>query len=126
MSNSRFADTPEPPYYAVIFTSLRNGRGEPGYAMMGERMAELASAMPGYVGLEGTRDNDGFGITVSYWESEAAILAWREHATHRLAQEAGKNRWYEQYELRVAKVERAYAGPAGRISNQPQHSKQGV
>ena len=126
MSHSRFADTPLPPYYAVIFTSLRNGRDEPGYAIMGERMAELGSAMPGYLGLESTRDIDGLGITVSYWESEAAILAWREHATHLMAQETGKNRWYDHYELRVAKVERAYAGPAGRVSRRPEHGEQSL
>ena len=106
-----FAATPEPPYYAVIFTSLRSGADADGYALMAERMDELAAAMPGYLGVESARDGGGVGITVSYWESEAAILAWKQHAIHLLAQAAGKERWYEHYEVRVAKVERAYRGP---------------
>ncbi len=112
---SGFATTPKPPYYAVMFSSLRNGADEAGYGGMADLMDQLARTVPGYLGVESARGTDGFGITVSYWESESAILAWREHATHILAQEAGKSRWYEHYELRVAKVERAYAGPEGRL-----------
>ena len=110
----RFAKTPTPPYYAVMFSTLRNGRDGEGYDRMAVLMESLSREMPGYLGVESTRDGEGFGITISYWTSESAILAWREQATHVLAQEAGKDRWYEHYELRVAKVERAYAGPAGR------------
>ena len=73
--------------------------------------AELAAQQPGYLGVESVRGADGLGITVSYWESEAAILAWRRNAEHTLARERGRTDWYEHYELRVAKVERAYGGP---------------
>lgn len=110
----RFAATPKPPYYAVIFASRRNGSDDAGYGAMAERMDELARAMPGYLGVETTRDAEGFGLTISYWASEAHILAWREHATHLLAQSAGKARWYDHYEVRVARVERAYSGPERR------------
>jgi heme-degrading monooxygenase HmoA len=106
------AKTPEPPYYAVIFTSLRT-EGERGYGSMAERMVELAAQQPGFLGVESVRDANGLGITVSYWESEEAIRHWRENAEHRVAQEAGKRTWYADYELRVARVERAY-GKAGR------------
>ena len=106
------AGTPEPPYYAVIFTSLRT-EGERGYGSMAERMVELAAQQPGFLGVESARDANGLGITVSYWDSEEAIRHWRENAEHRVAQEAGKHVWYADYELRVAKVDRAY-GKAGR------------
>ena len=43
---SRFANTPEPPYYAVIFTAQRTG-SDHGYGAMAERMMELALAQPG-------------------------------------------------------------------------------
>jgi heme-degrading monooxygenase HmoA len=101
------AKTPNPPYFAVIFTSLRTV-GDRGYAAMAERMDELASAMPGYLGIESARGPDGLGITVSYWESEAAIAAWRRHSEHQVAQRRGKSEWYEDYQVRVARVERAY------------------
>ena len=68
-------------------------------------MAELAAQMPGYLGIESARGADGLGITVSYWESLAAIKAWREQAEHRLAQAMGKERWYQRFTLRICQVE---------------------
>ena len=102
-----FAKTPEPPYYAVIFTSQRS-KGDRGYDQMAERMVQLAAKQPGFLGVESVRGADGFGITVSYWSSEEAIAAWKAHLEHKPAQEAGKRVWYANYHLRVAKVERAY------------------
>ena len=108
-----FASTPEPPYYAVIFTSQRTA-GENGYDAMAQAMYELALEQPGCLGAESTRGEDGLGITVSYFVDEASIRAWKENSRHLVAQQLGKDRWYSHYELRVAKVERAYAGPVGR------------
>ncbi len=110
---SRFANTPEPPYYAVIFTAQRTA-GDHGYGAMAKRMMELALAQPGCLGAESTRDAEGLGITVSYWQDEASIAAWREQAEHLAAQRLGRERWYAHYELRIARVERAYSGPEGR------------
>ena len=106
-SPNSIANTPEPPYYAVIFTSQRTA-GDQGYARMAERMLELAAKQRGFLGVESVRGADGFGITVSYWSSEEAIAAWKAHAEHQPAQEAGRRVWYADYHLRVAKVERAY------------------
>ena len=108
-----FASTPEPPYYAVIFTSQRTA-GENGYDAMAQAMYELALEQPGCLGAESTRGEDGLGITVSYFVDEASIRAWKENARHLVAQQLGKERWYSHYKLRVAKVERAYSGPEGR------------
>jgi heme-degrading monooxygenase HmoA len=99
---------PTPPYYAVIFTSLRSPADPEGYAVTAERMIELAREQPGYLGIESARGDDGLGITVSYWSSLEAIRAWREHAEHRLAQESGRTKWYTRYSLRIARVERAW------------------
>lgn len=106
-SSSPFAETPVPPYYAVIFSSQRTP-GDDGYGSMAERMVELAREQPGFLGVESARGADGFGITVSYWTSEEAIVNWKANADHRIAQESGKSLWYADYQLRVAKVERAY------------------
>ena len=105
-----FARTPRPPYYAVIFTSLRTD-GDDAYGATADRMVELAAQQPGHLGVESVRGADGLGITVSYWESEAAIAAWRAHAEHTIARERGRRDWYAHYELRVARVERAYGKP---------------
>ncbi|RNF84385.1 antibiotic biosynthesis monooxygenase family protein [Montanilutibacter psychrotolerans] len=108
-----FASLPSPPYYAVIFSSRRNGEDEAGYAAAAQRMAELAAQQRGYLGAESSRDAGGFGITVSYWQDEAAILAWKHQAEHAVTRAHGRQYWYEHYELRVAKVERAYGGKGG-------------
>lgn len=110
---NRFAPLPEPPYWAVIFAALRS-EGDHGYAAMAEHMAEKAAAHPGCIGMETTRDTEGFGITVSYWRDEAAVLDWKADAEHMLAQKLGRTRWYRHYRLRVARVERHYQGPEGR------------
>ncbi|MCB1560178.1 MAG: antibiotic biosynthesis monooxygenase [Xanthomonadales bacterium] len=106
--NQRFAGTPAPPYFAVIFSSTRRENGAKGYAHAAERMVELASQQPGFLGVESSRDAEGFGITVSYWESEAAIAAWKHQTEHRATREQGRRDWYAQFEVRVCKVERAY------------------
>ncbi|MCL6445254.1 MAG: antibiotic biosynthesis monooxygenase [Alicyclobacillus sp.] len=103
---SELAQTPNPPYYAVIFTSLRTA-GDHGYAQMADEMIALAQQQPGFLGIESVRDSNGVGITVSYWESELAIRRWREHTRHRIAQKLGREIWYEHYAVRVCKVERA-------------------
>lgn len=102
-----FARTPEPPYWAVIFTSRRTA-GEDGYGAMAEEMARLAAEQPGYLGLESARAESGLGITVSYWANESDARAWKQVARHLEAQRFGRVRWYEAYEVRVARVERAY------------------
>jgi heme-degrading monooxygenase HmoA len=113
MSASGLADDlPEPPYYAVIFSSLRTA-GDQGYGAMAERMLELARAQPGYLGVESVREGEGLGITVSYWRDEESIARWQQHAEHLVAQARGKETWYDSYELRVARVERARSLRAG-------------
>jgi len=99
------ANTPEPPYYAVIFTNHRT-EGDNGYAAMAERMVELAAMQPGFLGIESARDS--LGITVSYWESLEAIANWKKHAEHQEAQRLGQQQWYASFRVRVAKVEREY------------------
>jgi heme-degrading monooxygenase HmoA len=106
-SPAQLARTPEPPYYAVIFTSLRTA-GDRGYGDMAGRMMELAAKQPGYLGVESARGTDGLGLTVSYWRDEASIQAWKRDTEHQQAQRAGQQTWYAAYQVRVAKVERAY------------------
>lgn len=99
--------TPEPPYYAVIFSSLRT-LGDHGYGEMAARMLELAARQPGFLGVESARGADGLGITVSYWKDLAAISAWKAVSEHREAQAQGRADWYSAYQVRVARVEKTY------------------
>ena len=102
---SELSSTPEPPYYAVIFTS-RHAATHGGYDEMATRMVELAAAQPGFLGIESVREG-AVGITVSYWDSEEAIVGWRKHIEHREAQRLGRSAWYDEYHVRVARVDRA-------------------
>src|ERR1700720_2607203 len=102
------AKTPRPPYYAVIFTSLRTGEEAAGYAQTADEMLRLAALQPGYLGVETAHDAAGLGITVSYWASLEDISAWKAQADHQTAQRLGRERWYRAYELRIAPVDRAY------------------
>ena len=106
---SALAVTPEPPYYAVIFTSVRRDRAEneDAYAHTANEMVRLAREQPGFLGIESVRDADGVGITVSYWSSLEAIAAWRKHGEHQMAQRSGRSDWYGAYAVRVSRVERA-------------------
>jgi heme-degrading monooxygenase HmoA len=97
------AATPSPPYYAVIFTSLRTDADD-GYGATAERMVEIARTMPGFLGVESARE--GLGITVCYWQSLEAIAAWKAQAEHALAQQLGKEKWYRAFHTRIARVER--------------------
>jgi glutathione S-transferase len=101
---------PEGPCYAVIFASQRAAESSD-YDQVAERMGELASSMPGYLEHVSARGADGFGITVSYWSSLAAIARFRGEAEHLAAQRAGRARYYGSYDLRVARVERRSAFP---------------
>ena len=100
------ANTPEPPYYAVIFTSLRTDAEHEAYGLTSARMVELAAQQPGFLGVESAREE--VGITVSYWADLESIRAWKRHAEHLQAQKSGRSRFYRHYRTRIARVERDY------------------
>jgi len=102
---SLIANTPKPPYYAVIFSSHRNDDIE-GYAETAARMVALAAEQPGFLGVESARED--LGITVSYWSDLESIKQWKAHAEHRVAQQMGMHKWYSSYKTRIALVERDY------------------
>lgn len=102
---SAIANTPRPPYYAVIFTSLLTGNDQ-GYGEMADRMVALASEQPGFLGVESARE--GLGITVSYWADLESIKSWKANAEHMQAQKLGRELWYSAFRTRITRVERDY------------------
>lgn len=102
------AKTPEPPYVAVLFTSLRSDADRSGYDAMAAEMERLGALQPGYLGIESARGADGLGITISYWRDSEAARAWKAVAEHLGAQKLGRERWYRAYRVRVAEVVREY------------------
>lgn len=103
--SDRIANTPKPPYYAVIFSSLRTTEQED-YTKTAARMIELAATQEGFLGVESAREE--LGITVSYWKDLESIKAWKFQTEHQLARARGRAEWYRQFKTRIAKVERDY------------------
>lgn len=101
----------DPPYYAVIFSSIRTDKDVEGYAQASERMMALAAAMPGFLGVESARET--FGITVSYWCDLDSIAAWKRQVDHGVAQADGRHLWYDSYRVKIARVEREYGFERG-------------
>ena len=99
------AKTPTPPYYAVIFSSIRTDRDN-GYSEMADKMVDLAKKQDGFLGVESARNE--LGITVSYWRDLNSIKKWKENADHALARDKGRKEWYSNFKTRIAKVERDY------------------
>ncbi len=93
---------------SVIFVAQRTDADAIGYAQAAAAMDELAAQQEGYIGMDSVRSADGLGITVSYWTSDADAKAWRDHPEHAAIRDAGRNRWYSNYSLHVAKVTRSY------------------
>ena len=99
------SNTPKPPYYAVIFTSLRTTEDKD-YGKTAIRMIELAEQQEGFLGIESARED--LGITVSYWRDMESIKKWKKHAEHRVAQKQGHDIWYSSFKVRISKVKRDY------------------
>ncbi len=95
---------PKPPYYAVIFTSVRT-EGEFGYSDLAEQMAKLSAEQDGFLGMEHAA-GDGLSITICYWNSLDSITKWRENPEHKLAQKKGYDTFYQSFATRICRVER--------------------
>ncbi len=103
---SLIANTPSPPYYAVIFSSQRT-EGDNGYCQMSEKRLSLAANQPGFLGIESAREN--IGVTVSYWTDIDSIKKWKLNREHQEAQKRGHEQWYSAFKVRISKVEHDYS-----------------
>ena len=86
------SNTPKPPYYAVIFTSIKTEQENNDYNEMSKKMIQIATKQSGFLGIESAENE--IGITVSYWKDLESIKKWKEHFEHKIAQEKGKKEWY--------------------------------
>ena len=111
---SRFASTPQPPYFAAIFTSQRRDTSDDKYGATAEALVHRFHQLPGCLGVESAESPDGFAVTVAYFADEDSIRAWKEDPEHLKAQHLGRTTWYSHYDVRFARVGREYSGPEGR------------
>ena len=94
--------------FVVIFRAkVRSTGADSEYTQVATRMRELALGQFGC--LEFTAVTEGHDeIALSYWPSEDHIRAWKAHSEHVLAQQLGRERWYESYTVQVAEITREY------------------
>jgi heme-degrading monooxygenase HmoA len=73
-----------------------------------ERMLELVSEMPGFLGIEGFAGEDGSELAVARFDSPEAIAAWRDHPEHVRTRQRGREEFFASYEITIATVSRHY------------------
>jgi len=115
---SEIAKTPEPPYYAVIFTSHRT-EGDNSYGEVADKMVKLASKQPGFLGVESARES--VGITVSYWKDLESIKVWKQNVDHIMAQQRGRKFGIRNLKHESAKLKRITASPKGQTTIKKSH-----
>lgn len=96
--------------YVVIFRA-RTRDLDPEYFTVAARMRELAVSQFGCLEFQAVTEGHD-EVALSYWPDEQSIRAWKAHAEHVLAQQLGRQRWYESYVVQVAQVTREYHHPA--------------
>lgn len=111
--------TIQTPYYAVIFSSLKSDDLD-GYDQAAQRMQVLSAAQPGYLGMVHAVTDEGVSVSTSYWQDLASISAWKAQSEHLLAQKMGKKRWYDEFTIEIARVERAYCWQRSEIKAEKQ------
>ena len=93
----------------VVFRiTLRPDLDVADYEATGARMAELASTMPGFAGLD-YAEVEGGELLVVRFESHETLAAWRAHPEHLEAQRAGRERFFAGYRIEVCDEVRSYA-----------------
>jgi heme-degrading monooxygenase HmoA len=91
----------------IVFRSrLRAGTADPELEVVGGRMHDLATSMPGFISYRDYTSSDGESVTVVEFESHETLAAWRNHPEHQAAQEMGRARWFSSYRITVADVVR--------------------
>jgi|SRR5277367_5602694 len=88
----------------VVFRSRLTPEAGDDYGLMAEEMVATAKEMPGFVEVKSFTAEDGERLTLVWWQDRETLTAWRNHPRHRVAQEAGRSKWYEYYKIDVAEV----------------------
>jgi heme-degrading monooxygenase HmoA len=96
-----------PGQIVTVFRSrLRDDRGE-GYGPTADEMERLGRAMPGFVDFKTFTADDGERLALATFADAESQAAWRDHVEHRVAQQAGRDRWYARYTIQVCETRSA-------------------
>ena len=84
-------------YLNVFRSRKRADMDAAAYAADAARMEALAAQQPGYIAYRFYLSEDGEGLSLSEWDSEAHARAWAAHAEHVLVQARGRTAYYDSY-----------------------------
>ncbi|CDM42727.1 antibiotic biosynthesis monooxygenase family protein [Ectopseudomonas oleovorans] len=95
---------------AVIFEVQAKPGLQQDYLDLAGELRPLLAEQPGFISIERFQSltQPGKILSLSFWQDEAAIQAWRQREEHRRAQTAGREEVFSHYRLRVAQVLRDY------------------
>ncbi len=101
--------------FAVIFEVQPEPERRQEYLDLAAALRPELEKLDGFISIERFASLTGEDkmLSLSFWRDEAAVKAWREHLSHRAAQDKGRGGIFRDYRLRVAEVVRDY-GPADR------------
>jgi heme-degrading monooxygenase HmoA len=96
---------------AVIFEVFPTKEGKNEYLSIAADLRTFLKDRPGFISIERFQSltNENKVLSLSFWENEEAVQAWRNLLEHRAAQKKGKNELFEKYRIRVAHVARDYS-----------------
>jgi heme-degrading monooxygenase HmoA len=112
------ADRAEQPLAAGQVVTVFRSRLRPDaideYEPRAAEMFALAHTMPGLVDVKSFTADDGEHVTLVTFADAESQRAWREHPDHRLAQQAGRDRFYAEYSIQVCECRRVrtFTAPA--------------
>ena len=93
--------------YIVSFISLMSTNTQ-GYARAADQMMNAVQSQSGFIAAYSARNEEGVGITNSYWSSLEAIKGWKADKAHQAIQNKGKTQWYQWYQLQVCEIVKSY------------------
>lgn len=95
-----------PGQVVTVFRSHRRAESADEYAVTAAEMWRLVHTMPGLVDVKTFVADDGEHVTIATFADEQSQQAWRDHAEHRAAQRAGRDRFYADFSLQVCETVR--------------------
>ena len=96
--------------YAVIFEVQPKPQHKQDYLDTAAQLLDELKAIPGFISVErfASLSSQHKLVSLSFWETEEAIKQWKANVNHKAAQAKGINEYFEDFRIRVARVERDY------------------
>jgi heme-degrading monooxygenase HmoA len=103
--------TTEKNMIAVIFEAIPADGKWDEYLDIAAHLKPELSKIEGFISIERFQSliNPKKVLSLSFWQDEASIAAWRNLEMHRAAQKKGRSSVFDDYRLRIAVVERDYS-----------------